>query len=1208
MRKMRIKRNILAFFALTSMLISLMSAILPSLTTQKVAADSNVATWVLCGTEDGKLIYNAATTDLVPYSLRSKSNLAKTERIDGILNSILGVSGFKFKEVNEAILGRSLRDESVVGDKDSSDTTDKEKKKKENANSKAKKVNPFDRFGVAGLKWSSYAGEWKYYETDGCADQDEASKTDFGVFYTDRKEPKASFNETPQSKDPRVIQYNKGLFASWSNSFNGMLTNAIFSITKVIVTMTIALIGFSFTDVTELIGLGTNNGGGGLVGLFNNLYSGFFSPLLYSAFALTTVYVIYYGLIKRQIRKSLINGFGQTLACMFVAAVIAGNASFWIPLPNKIATYGQAVIITAMGQSTTGKNGLCGTNVGAMTLNSSSVNLNASDSTKKDQMKKISANMKSTIGCRMWEEFLFKPWVRGQFGTEYENLVVGGAKGSKLKNTNYKWTKKADVPLGGNTIVNNLALFQLSAQTEAHAQISGETGTVTDSSTNKIQLVDGVSSDWWRVVDILSNYDEKEVKTTPTGGEGEVTTIVQTNKTALPQWQSWIGNNQSERYSTALLSVLFGGIGSLGPLVFGMLTTVYSVGVTLLMALSPIFLLFGCWAGRGQIIFKGWLESLLSTMLKKIATSALLLISFSFTISSMNMIDKVGWLKSFVLLFIVTIVLLKNRKRIMDLMTRVNLGGMTNPTTIFEKVVNKKTDQAKDTGLLAMSVAVGAYQGHRVGMSLREGASLGAGVQLTNTLRKSEFGRNAMMTHNQVAGKTDMICSICGNSIHSYAYNDTDGNTYCGNCAKDLGLETELYKIEVKNGSYYNSSAYVKRMKKIRKQRLITRGPSDENLTLQEQREQRAELKKVLANQDKKQVHNSKQKGSITDNKSWLSYTKAQQLIQLKRDEQNNLYWNNSEVLSMIQKNFVNLDIDIEKYEEVWISRGESATPPALPEPIQKYLSNTVVDEAWHAGRYDEIKDMYREGWSQWYMDNSLSINTMEKEQKIHSLELIDKIGTDEEPQSFTIANKPLVNNPQEPLDKNNSEHSEQSVTREIKRNPDNIVHHEDTKEKDLVGHEINEHETPVTSKLIDRENLKANESSSSKIDNERDKGTETKGSSINKNIKSEMDKNSLGKDNEVSFDSIKEKRHNKVDEVEQVVKPSSNKKSINTMNEKLGEDANYDNESIESDEGLDYRNNQSPIEKLLRDNELDDDNFPPLDDEETSNEDKDNK
>lgn len=986
-----IKRNVLSTFVLISLLVSFLSAIVPSFAIKNVSADNNPATWIMCDTEDGKMLYNAATTDLVPYSVRSKSNVAQSEDIDGFLNMVLSISGFNFKEVNEAILGRPIVDNGKT-DKEKEESEKEEENKDEedkdkvqsNANATAERVNPFDRFGVAGLKWSSYSGEWKYYETDGCADQDEASTTDFGVFYKDRKEPKASFNESSESKDPRVIQYNKGVFASWGNAFNGLVTNGLFGITKTIVTFTIALISFSFTDVTDIIGLGTNNGSNGLVGLFTNLYNGFFTPLVTLAFLFTAVYVMYYGLVKRQLRQALISGLAQTIICLFLAIVIAGNPSFWIPLPNRVATYAQAVVINALGQSTDGQNGLCGTNVGAM--KKPSVNADGSQSEKENQMKKIGENMRSTVGCRMWEEFLLKPWTRGQYGAEYSDLTVAGSKNGKLKNINSEWTKKADVPLGGNVVEHNLALFQISTQTEAHAQLSPETGLSTDSNENQVRKVDGISSDWWRIADILSNYDEEKVTNTPPGSETSVETEEQVNSSPLPQWQSWIGNKPSERYSTALLSIIFGGMGSIGPLVFGLLTTIYSVGVTLLMALSPVFLLLGCWAGRGQMALKGWLEALVSTMIKKVVATGLLLISFAFTINAMNMINSIGWIKAFLLLFIMTIVLIKNRKLIMDTFSKINFGGALRPDRMFSNFVREKTKYVDEAALVGTAAITGAQQARKQGMSMLEGASMGAGIQVKNTMRKNTFGRAALTQANRVSN-APKFCSMCSTRIdngangttYHYYVNDS-GDYVCHNCARDLGLDTELYKVEGKIDNSANLDSRTKKsMRKIAKQRVITRGLSVKD-------------EKNFIHEKGTSIRNSEHQA--TSNSSWLSYTKTQELMNLSVDNEGNLYWDNNNVVSMISDNLSRLDNDIDSYEDAWRQYGEAANPPAVPEPLSKYVSTAYIDEAWHAGHYDIVKDEYTEAWKNWYIDNSISITNLEPEEREATIDYISDLPT----------------------------------------------------------------------------------------------------------------------------------------------------------------------------------------------------------------------
>lgn len=977
--KTKRKRNIFSVLVVLSFLLTLFSLITPQLGVVNTKA-GNPASWVMCSSDDGKAMYNSATTDLVPYSLRSKSNVARTENMDSFLNLILNVSGFNFDAVNKSIIGRDIVDKEKrkTDDKSQDNKKDETSEPTVNQNDTAPKVTPFDRFGMAGLKWSSYSGEWKYYEVDGCKDDGEVSETEYGLFYKNRKEPKSSFNETAGSKDPRVIQYTKGSFFSWSNAFNNMITNGLFSISKVVVTITIALLGLSFSDVTTLIGLGDANGSNGLIGLFENLYTGFFTPLVILAFLFTAVYVMYYGLIKRQIRQALISGLGQTIFCMFMAIVIGSAPAFWIPIPNQVATFGQSLIVSSLGVSTKGQNTLCGTNVGALDL--SKVDAGSDTATQTSQMAAISNNMRSTVGCRLWEEFLFKPWTRGQFGVEYEDLVVGGAKGAKLQNINSEWTKQADVPLGGGEVEHNLALFQLSSQTEAHAQIDPTTGLATDPKTNKIQQVDGISSDWWRVADILSNYDEHKVSFTPAGGKDAVETDQQVDVAPLTPWQSWIGNHQSERYGIAVLSILFGTIGCIAPIVFGALTTIYSVGVTFLMAISPVFFLLGCWAGTGQNIFRGWAASLLSTLLKKIVSAGLLILSFAITISTMNLINVIGWIKAFLLLSIMTYVLIKNRKRIYDIFSQVNLGSTFRPDQMFSNFVKEKTKWTDEARLIGQSAFIGARQAKKQGMSMKSGASIAMAGQMKNTLRKTQMGR--AMQQQMGPNNEPEFCSYCSAVINKSSgsfdyYMDNENNIVCSDCARDMGLETELIKINGTGRGETLTRAERDILAKRAKDYNKNRGIKDPNV-----------YSKVQTSKDQSKRYKDMQ----TSNSAWLSYGKTQSMAHLSMDENEKLHWDNKAVNMMIYDNLSKLDEVASEYSKLWAKYQDGAVTPSVPEPINKYISTALVNEAWRAGNYDLVRDETITGWQKWYSDNSLDITNLSEEERDATIGFINDL------------------------------------------------------------------------------------------------------------------------------------------------------------------------------------------------------------------------
>lgn len=995
----RIKKAFYISFTMLAFLMACCSSILPLLKTQKTYADSNPASWVLCKTTDGQQLYNAATTDNIPYYLRSKSDVTTTDDMNSLLNQILEASGYNFEKVNESILGRKIQPDPDSATKNTAST----KNQVTNPNAKAAKVNPFDRFGVAGLHWSSYTGEWKYYYVNGCqSDTDTAAKIDFGKFYDGREEPKTTYDDIGNSKDPRVQQYNKGASASWANAFYDAIANGLFSIIKLVVVLTIALISFSFSDITDIIGLtssGSNNGDT-FVSIFNNLYSGFFLPLVIMAILGTAMFILWNGLIKRQIRYALVNGLGTVLVCFVLATMISANPNFWIPLPNRIFTYGQSLVVSALGQSANSGGDLCSTNVGSTSSTTKiNVNDNSSTSDRAAQMAKIGTNMKSVIGCRLWEEFLFKPWVRGQFGTEYSKLYAAGTKGATImNNVNKSWVGSASVPLGGNTVIHNWALYQLSTQTEAHAQtpktnktninntgsgtLNGATDTTSDNS-NVVKKVDGVSSDWWRIVDALSNYNEEFTTTKVTSGSNDVTTTEQQETQPMSVWQSWIGNRSYERIGTAILSIIFGGIGILGPLVFSFMSAVYSIGVTFLMALSPIFLLFGCWAGPGTKIFRSWLEALISVGVKKIVCSGLLLLSFSLSMAGISLIDKIGWIQAFLLMFVMSVVLLKNRHRILEAFSKIDLGGVTNLISPFNKVIDKQKNRMRATGRFANSTASGALMARQFGMKASEGAKLGARLEAHNIMRKSTLGRQALIQMNNYGdfSPESLRCVMCGRTLipGTVAFTDENGDFYCTECVNDLGMYQNLYEVHLPKARANSSNdkrheSVGHKLKRINKQRIFRKYTKDD----------------VTKNKVK-----SDQKGGFTNlgskNTSWLSYGKTQQMMDLKRDDKNNLYWNNSNVQNMITDNLDKLENDMHEFYLQYEVRGETVIPPAIPEPLSGYIDNVKLLAAWQSGRKDIVRSTYKLAWMKWYNDNAAGIHNVDNDTQNVTDKVIDR-------------------------------------------------------------------------------------------------------------------------------------------------------------------------------------------------------------------------
>lgn len=1041
-------KKYILFIMTIIMLISSSLGIFIKNKTHDVLADSNPATWLLCKDDVGKAIYNGAKTDVIPFNIKSKSAVNYTEDNYVMYNEILRVSGFK------------------IG-KEATGT-----------------INPFDKFGLAGLHYSAYSGEWKYYIVDACAeDSTKAKKGDYGKFYKDRREPKATYDETSTSTDPRVKQFDKGFFSHWWVAIGNNISNFLLNISKLIVTFALTLLSLSFKDLSEFIGLDeqlTTN-------MFKSLYDSFYQPLILVMFAFTAVYMMYYGLFKRQYRNAM-NTFATSMLCFFVAIVITLKPGFWIKLPNSVVTVAQALVIQGLQKGTTGSGDLCTTNAGFNPPSSSS----GSKSQEQSFIEGAGENIRSTLGCKMWEEFLLKPWAEAQFGTKYNDLQA-----SAVKNGNSKWVKEPTVELGEKS-EKNWALFQISAQTTMHTPVGKE----------RHPLISGVQADWYRIVDAFSNYQEKDRKVqVETGGDSvdasgnvkgstvsteeqkkvaqdlfkvlteeigfsgkaasgllaivkressfdpkahnvgggvaglfqwsgfsntvngsrisnggfitpgnfdtltfenemkllkkeldgpyfrakgigkmtdpgqaalkwseifegvpltdtvqtkaaqliadaeafdkefnkddipaneeklntrsdessgvsgsssgdlsesttEITIPEQIPSDPLPEWQDWIGNNLWSRLGQTLVLIVFTIIGVIAPVIVGFLAAVLSISITLLMMFSPIFLLLGCWGGKGQKFFLGWISLLLSLMLKKIFATVLLVLTIIIVTTIMGLISKLGYIKTLVFLAAVTKAIVANKDVILEKLPKIDLGGF-NLATGWREGYNKVKNAGKTVATTGYAGAVGFKNAAKNGVTGKEGFKSGSADYLKNSLYKSKFGRNIMRTYNETTDtrqdrNSNHVCSFCGTVIQdgSSMFVDKDNNRYCKAC----GDENQDYN----------------------------------------------EMTEVVSNNNHKGKHGDKPVPSNITQKDF------QEITEFKQDPYTKKYsFNRTKTIGFAHQH---VDAVLKGLE---VKKGAGYTNVTIPPILSKYINPVMLERAWESDDKEIIQEQFVNGWEQ---------------------------------------------------------------------------------------------------------------------------------------------------------------------------------------------------------------------------------------------------
>lgn len=500
-------RALVAFFAATLMVLSLTPGVIQQNTPPQAHA-LDVTKWLMCGygkdSIPGKLYQYSQSSDLQFEAYSKSASTVGQSSPDTGANGLLKIVGVDLDKNNQQL---------VMGGTDVSSSE---------GYNKGAKLNFFDRFGLGGYQFTAYTGEWNHLVIDACGDKPQPQDPKANHYYDTRLDPTATWDKISSSQDPRVKIFANGQGARYASSVGTFVGNIALGATTWVVGLFLTLLILSFKDVGKLIGLtdilvGTNPDKAG--GILGELYQGLFFALFLVVFLGGLIYT-FYKLAER--KGKIISRDWKAIIIPTIAALVAVTtinfAGTLLPIPNRVASFVQSITIKATTQQLGSFGEWCSTEVGEK---KSTYNAESQDGGKKDKdlaediNQIVSENygniVASELSCTFTKLFIFDPWVQGQFGTSPNNLWAEGkdipswAKDGKTAgNSNSKWVGDASVPMGGNTTLNNWALYQLSTQTTEHLPTGSETDL-------KARTAQGVATDWWRVVDAMSNYNEKNV-------------------------------------------------------------------------------------------------------------------------------------------------------------------------------------------------------------------------------------------------------------------------------------------------------------------------------------------------------------------------------------------------------------------------------------------------------------------------------------------------------------------------------------------------------------------------------------------------------------------------------------------------------------------------------------------------------------------------
>lgn len=467
--------------------------------------------------------------------------------------------------------------------------------------------------------------------------------------------------------------------------------------------------------------------GGENQGIIGALTSSIYLPLLVIAVAFTAGWVLYIGFVKRKIREAL---FG---IIWLVASVVIGLSLLLNPslLAKAPIAFSNAVSVCVIG-AFNGENCMNGGNTGE------NLNYTSGSGTSKNVCKSsvsganLSQRMMMTtnaISCSIWKAFVLEPLAQSTFGLTFdeldantgvikENIEEAGLKPEAFcvnlySSKSYNSMKDNVLELkDGNKMCNVLA-YQMYLQINAVS--------AGDSAAKPGDLPSNGSIDdrWYKVVAVAAAKDGT--------------------------WSDW--NNSGSNLAISFIAVLASALGSFIIIITAIFALVYYIGAVILMAFAPIFFLFAVHPGRGKKIFLGWLEKIVSSLLKYLMSAVFLVATLAIYGAVLSGMSSLGLTLLFVI--IVTMALFMYRNELMGLLGRANMGGeqlsnaMSNSLSNMAKGVGGKSKNLAQygSGLVAAGAAGGAGALIATG-GLKNGPSIGERLKTGYAGAKQSAGMN----------------------------------------------------------------------------------------------------------------------------------------------------------------------------------------------------------------------------------------------------------------------------------------------------------------------------------------------------------------------------------------------------------------------------------------------------------------------------------
>ena len=409
--------------------------------------------------------------------------------------------------------------------------------------------------------------------------------------------------------------------------------------------------------LVELIG-GTDT----KAGLISNLGKNVFYPLSTLAFLTVAVYLIWEGLIKRKFRASF-GALGWSLLAFALGVFTVVNGQLVAKAPTEI----NATITNCVLSAASGKSCLNSTGTNPKESTNSMCDADTSQSVSAAEAASINAGR---FSCIVNKAIVYDRWAEQQFGYSLDELwTVNPPDGYKV------WPQDK---LSGSPTDYCVNFYTA----DSPNQMSSATKFTSNSKCNIALAFMASRTD--------ADFGEKIGFPTITG----------TAAMDSQMWNAYSGNGRTS-VPILLLIASFIIVATFVPVVVYAL--VYNITATILTVFAPIFLLIGIHPGRGRKIFLGWLESIISNILKYMASCFMVIVMIFIYGAAFS---KMNQAQVFVASVILGVTFVSYRKELANLMGAVNMGGARVSNIAGEKL-SKAGQKAKYMGMAAAGGAIG---------------------------------------------------------------------------------------------------------------------------------------------------------------------------------------------------------------------------------------------------------------------------------------------------------------------------------------------------------------------------------------------------------------------------------------------------------------------------------------------------------------------